>query len=231
MKKIVLISNALKKSYEIAVPSINRIKVIVAHDGADPISDKKSNMTTPPLFYNNKVNCGYIGHLYKGRGIDIIIDIADKLPRVIFHIVGGNNKDVDNWSLKTNQENVIFHGYKSNSEIPYIISQFDILLAPYQKKVFLANNTNTSQFMSPLKIFEYMSSGKPIIASNLPVLSEILINNVNAIMVEPDNVGEWIKAIKKINSNKNMALKFAENAKLEFFKKYKWETRAVNILK
>ena len=169
----------IKKIYSKSCPNIDHCKVIVAHDGADPmkIKDIESQIIN---FENNKINCGYIGHLYKGRGINTIINLSNEIRDIYFHIVGGNESDINYWKSKTKNDNIFFHGYFENKLIPPLINQFDILLAPYQEKVFLQNNMNTVKWMSPLKIFEYMSSGKPIISSNLLVLREVLVNEKNA---------------------------------------------------
>ena len=108
-----------------------------------------------------------------------------------FHIIGGDDKDLDFWKSRNKQKNVIFHGYKINSEISELLIQFDILIAPYQYKVFINNGLNTASWMSPLKIFEYMSAGKPIVSSKLNVLKEVLTHNYNALLVKPDDVEEY----------------------------------------
>ena len=83
--------------------------------------------------------------------------------------------------------------------------QMDILLCPYQKQVYLKDQkTSTSSIMSPLKLFEYMSTKKVIISSNLNVLREVLINNVNCFLANPRNTQEWVNLIIRISKNKNL---------------------------
>ena len=106
----------------------------------------------------------------------------------------------------------------------------DVLLAPYQQKVIVGNGKNTADRMSPLKIFEYMAAGKPIICSDLPVLHEVLEHNVNALLCSPDNVDEWFETINKIRNNKELALRIGNKAKEIFLEKYTWKIRAQNVL-
>ena len=124
-----------------------------------------------------------------------------------FHLVGGINEDIEFWKyylkknliLKMFISMVLFSPFEA---IKYRNS-FDILLAPYEKKVSIFGNSksDTSKFMSPLKIFEYMSHKKPIIASDLPVIREVL-NDKNSILVEPNNIELWIKSLKKLQYQK-----------------------------
>lgn len=230
ISKLVLISNELKKLYEKIIPNIiNNEKVIIAHDGADPINNlyKESDLI---IKNKSKINCGYVGHLYKGRGIGKILKISEKLKDIDFHIIGGNKKDIDYWLLKNTDTNVFFHGYKENSKIPSILNQFDILLAPYQEEVFLANKLNTASWMSPLKVFEYMSSGNAIICSDLLVIKEILNNKVNCLLVKPNDVSAWIKSILLLVDKPELREQLGKKAKFDLENYFTWEKRAKNIL-
>ena len=92
------------------------------------------------------------------------------------------------------------------SQIPYKkvkkeISKMDILLMPYTHKVTTAGDvSNIIKFMSPMKMFDYLGSGKIIITSDIKVLREILQNNLNAIMIKNySNIYSWKKEIDKVN--------------------------------
>ena len=88
----------------------------------------------------------------------------------------------------------------------------DLLLMPYQSKISINSknfNDEISKFISPLKMFEYMATGIPIISSNIKVLREKLIHNHNCLLVdEYENVNNWIISIKKLNDNSNLRKKF-----------------------
>jgi glycosyltransferase involved in cell wall biosynthesis len=79
--------------------------------------------------------------------------------------------------------------------------------------------------MSPLKLFESLASGTPIICSNIKVLREILKDNYNSILVKNfEDKNEWVSKIKKIQKN-TKKLKFLSNNALSTSKNYTWSKR------
>ena len=75
-----------------------------------------------------------------------------------------------------------------------ILSKAKILLLPYDKKVFgRSKDINLVNYMSPLKLFDYIASGSAIVASKLDVYSHILKNNYNSILIEGNQTYKWVK--------------------------------------
>ena len=228
-KKLVVISQALKDIY-LEDGFLNGKKIQVAHDGADEVLDFDS--TIDLLGGVNRLKVGYVGHLYKGKGIEIIAAIADKVKDdVEFHVIGGNEKDINIWKNNIVNKNVFFYGYVPHKKVGNYINALDICLLPNQKVVFgygaKSTGMNLSKFTSPLKVFEYMSHKKPIIASDLPVLKEVLNEN-NSIIVKCDNIIEWINAIEKLKSSTSRE-KIAKQA-LSDFNNYTWKNRASRLM-
>ena len=229
-KKLVVISKALKQIY-LKNDYLNKINIHVAHDGADEVDN--FDLKVKLMGSNKKLKIGYLGHLYKGRGIETIIQCAKNLNEMTFHIVGGMESDIQYWknyikNIKIN--NLFFYGFKKPKETIKYLNSFDIFLAPYEKKVSILGNSDsdTSKFMSPLKIFEYMSHKKPLIVSDFPVIREIL-NKKNSILVKSDDIESWISAIKKLQRLKNREA-LSHQALKDFFK-YTWRNRALSVLK
>lgn len=174
----------------------------------------------------------YAGHLYEGRGINLIITLAQRLPLFRFIVLGGNENDVSFYRHKTeNIENIQFLGFKSQEVLLKYLIAADALVMPYENKVRVAgnNDSNTSKYASPLKMFEYMATGRPIVSSTLPVLSEILRDQHNALMVPYDDVEGWVKALQLLKDNPELGDKIAKQAK-EDVKQYTWEKRAEKII-
>ena len=110
------------------------------------------------------------------------------------------------------------------------LQHFDVLLAPYQKKVSVAGGGNTVQWMSPLKIFEYMSTGKPMISSDLPVLHEVLKPDKNAYLCIADDVDDWVSVLQSIQKNPTKAAQIGATAKEDFLQNYTWLRRSEKII-
>lgn len=222
---LVVISDALKEIYTKEFPQIKG-RILVAHDGADdPLPEKEKSVK------NDRIAIGYIGHLYQGRGIELILELAKLLPDVTFSIIGGEPADVDRFRTGFQSPNITFYGHLPHNRLKEFYPQFDIMLAPYQKKVAVYGNAgNTSDFMSPLKIFEYMSWGKAILASDLPALREVLTHKKNAFLLPPGDMCAWENTIKFLKENPDQILGLGKVARENFLSHYTWDSRAQKIV-
>ena len=231
IKKFIVISRELQNYYLNKFPNINKL-IMVLPDASDVISKnvKPKNIETS----KNHITVGYTGNLYKGRGIEIILELAEKCSWAKFYIIGGTQKDISYWQKKINNyENILIYGHVPHSEIAEYLLSFDILLAPYQKQVFTFGGTkytggsgDIGKWMSPLKIFEYMAAGKAIIASDLPVLREILKNSINALLVPANDPQLWEQALTTLRHNPELRHTIAKQAKLDLENYYTWAKRA-----
>ena len=232
-KKLVVISDALKHDYLKTFPKMGESMILVAHDGADipTISLQNSTPKFKKAGQQLKLQVGYIGHLYQGRGIDIVIKLASSYSDADFHIIGGADDDLNYWQgfadLPTNLK---FYGHVNHYRLSEYYQSFDVLLAPYQSGVNQGDGlSDTSRWMSPMKIFEYMSYAKPIISSDIPVLKEVL-NDSNSILVSPCEVDEWASALNSLNciDKRN---RLGTKAFKDLKDNYTWDQRAKTILK
>ncbi|HOL18007.1 MAG TPA: glycosyltransferase family 4 protein [Bacillota bacterium] len=228
LKKLIVITNALQEEYRRLFPELPEEKIMVAPDGSDiPDSDGVEDTVLP----NSRPTIGYVGSLYPGRGLEIILELAKRLPQYDFLVVGGSEKDVERWRNSCiSQENLCFTGHVPPGELARYYRKIDIVLAPYQEKVAIPGGGDTARWMSPLKIFEYMAYGKPIIASDLPALKEILIHGHNALLCPPGRLDEWTRAVQLLAGDQNLRDRLAAAAFSCLQEKYTWEKRAAQIL-
>ena len=227
LRRLVFISAALRDDYGDAFVIPPRVDLMVAPDGADPVDP----VTTAAdlLARAGALRVGYAGQLYEGRGIDLIVRLAAVHPEHDFHVVGGDPESVGTWRSRAG-ENVTFHGNVKPADVAPYLAAFDVLLAPYQRRVATAGRSDdTSRWMSPLKIFEYMAQGKPIIASDLPVLKEVLEHRCTALLCRPDSVDEWSKALVGL-TDADLRRALGDAARLRFEAGYSWAARAANVL-
>lgn len=227
--KYIVISSPLKKIY-INEFGVEEEKILVLPDGVTYENFEPFNGTV--TLNSLSFNIGYVGSLWKGKGIEIIISIARELPFHKFNIYGGEKRQI----LLLKQEiehlninNVFFYGHIANCEVPNVLCKQDILLMPNQKEIFARGmKENIAEFTSPLKMFEYMASGRVIISSDMAVLREILNEN-NSFLVPSDDVEVWIQTIKNIENNRELARQIALKAK-EDVQNYTWQKRAKKII-
>lgn len=227
---LVVITTALKEHYAATFPEVIN-KMVISPDAADPISLD----STPIIFANSgkKLQVGYIGHLYKGRGIELIEHLAHATSEwADFHIIGGTKTDIETCNQRTKYlKNFHLHGFKQYKEAERFRMGCDVLLAPYSTKVTVSGDGgDTSRWMSPLKIFEYMAAGKPIICSNITVLREVLQHNFNAILCEHNRQDIWLNELEKLRDNKDFRNYIGENALNDFQRQYTWQARSKYLL-
>ena len=93
---------------------------------------------------------------------------------------------------------MIFKGFISYNKLTKKIKKYKILLMPYQKKIsVLIKNTQVESYFSPLKMFDYMASGKIIVASDLKVYKHIFKNKINSVLINPNKTYFMGKIYKK----------------------------------
>ncbi len=227
LRRFVVISHALRQWFAAAWDGLDATKLVVVGDAADPLPELGKNLRAP-----NRVQVGYVGHLYPGRGIDLIVDIAADLPECDFHLVGGAPADLARWSSQRVPPNVRFHGFVKPAELPRYYAEFDVLLMPYQHKVGVqSGRSDTAQWMSPMKMFEYMASGRAIVSSDLPVLREVLEQGHNALLVPPEDRGAWIAALRRLISERDLRLELGIRARQDFLARHTWDARVGTVLR
>jgi glycosyltransferase involved in cell wall biosynthesis len=224
--RVVAISEALRQVYSAKWPWLAS-RLIVAHDGADPRGSHEPNGGE-----QKRLRVGYVGSLYDGRGMELLEQLAPRAPDMDFHVVGGERGSVDHWSARMSAcSNVTFHGYQTPDRAQSMSKEFDVLVAPYQRRISgWGSGANTVKWMSPLKIFEYMSARRPIICSDLPVLREILEHDRNALLCPPDDVDAWLEALRRVQADPELRKRLGRQAETDLLRWYTWAARAARVM-
>lgn len=205
-------------------------RVLVAHNGVDirefdiPVT-KKDARRQFGLSESAQV-ATYVGHLYSWKGIDMVLEAAKILPEITFVVAGGTSEDISKYKvLKTQKslENLVILGHLERGRIPHLLKASDLLLLPN-----IAISKESEKYTSPLKMFEYMASGTPIVASRLPSIGEVL-NETNATLFEAGNVQAFVEAITGSYAQTVSAAEKALKARRDV-EQYSWSGRAMAIL-
>ncbi|MEY7849469.1 glycosyltransferase family 4 protein [Natrarchaeobius sp. A-rgal3] len=221
--KLVCITDKLKR-YVLDQYPIDRSSVLVAPDGVDlrpyrsrTRAEARSELTIP----ENERIVAYTGHLYPGKGVEVLIESAKEIDATVY-VVGGYEDDINRVKRSTNySENVVFTGFVDPADIPVYQIAADVLVAPYTE--------SSRPWVSPLKLFEYMAAGRPIIASDREVLKEVLVDGENALLFEKGNAESLRNQIERVLESNALATNLGTKARQES-KRYTWKKRAERIV-
>jgi glycosyltransferase involved in cell wall biosynthesis len=227
LRAAVFITTALEGDYLERHGFLAEVPRLVAPDGADEVEPGVMPARSDP----GRAKVGYVGHLYPGRGIELIHQLAARMPDVAFEVVGGTPHDVEaHRQMARHTKNLHFVGQVAAIEVGGHLATFQIVVAPYQVGLQTARGGDTSRWMSPLKIFEYMSYGLPIVASDLPALREVLHHEQNALLVDPTDVDGWERAVRRLWNTPDLRARIGHQARTEITTTYSWRRRAQRIL-
>ena len=226
---VVVITRALKDRFvQAGVPSD---KVLIAPDGVDlrlykELPDQKEARRRLKLPLEESLVV-YTGHFYPWKGAHELVRSASILPAVHFLLVGGTENDKSRMKKLIRElqvNNVLLTGFKPPLEVPLYLAAADVLVLPNS-----ARQKISKEYTSPLKLFEYMASRRPVIATDLPSLREILKHEENALLVRPDNPKALAEGILEVLNNREKATRLSMRA-YEDVTQYTWEKRAQRIL-
>jgi glycosyltransferase involved in cell wall biosynthesis len=172
-----------------------------------------------------KILAVYTGHLYEWKGVETLAEAASFLgDRYLIVFVGGTEKDVAIFKQKyASMQNIRIVGHRSHQEIPVWQQAADVLVLPNTGKVAISTH-----YTSPMKMFEYMASRRPIVASNIPSITEIL-NQDNAVLVPPDEPKFLADAIESLVGDPNKTASISDQAYNDVLP-HTWDARASRIL-
>jgi len=231
LKGIVVHSDTLKQELLQHYPELTFEEIFVAHDGADLIRSIQDNArSTGTLRGKHGFNVGYAGSLTPGKGLDLIARVAKIRPDYGFHILGGEKSRIELLQQRNKCKNIYFYGHRDHGDIPAYLKSFDVCVAPYQHKALVRTSQNTSRWISPMKIFEYMAAKRPMVCSDLPGINNILRHEHDAMLLPPFDEEKWAQALDKLHSDPTFAETLSDNAFASLSGKYTWDKRMHAIL-
>jgi glycosyltransferase involved in cell wall biosynthesis len=211
VQSVVTISRGLENHFRRVTKA--PLRVLVAPSGVDldifesihePKVALRQRYNLPP----DRIVVAYVGKR-QTMGEDKGVEKLEEVSRII--------------EEKYSEVKLVVVSEASPADVPAYMKAADILVMNYPNKEHYA------KFMSPLKLFEYMASGNPVITSNLPTIREI-VDESTATFFEPDDKESLISAVNYVIKNPEEAKMKALKA-LGLVKKYSWQERARNIVK
>lgn len=174
----------------------------------------------------------YVGGLYAGRGLETLFEAVAGLPARLLVVGGRDEAEVALWRERAQQAglpNARFEGYQMPARVPLYLFAGDILAMPYSAQTLTPSGEDTTAWMSPLKLYEYLAAGRPIVASNLPVLRSVLTHEHNALLAQPDEAAHLRLMIQQALADRALAQRLGPAAR-QTAQAHSWVARARSIL-
>lgn len=234
-KRLALITTALKQALEERFGNFRAGEISLAPNGVE--IERFEHLPDPPtarrlLKLPEAPTLVCAGHLYAGRGVELFLELAARLRGVRFLWAGGNPEDVELWKGKAESRglsNVTFSGFIHNAQLPLYQAAADILLMPYSREIGISSGGgNSAQISSPMKMFEYLATGRAIVSSDLPVFREVL-NEGNAVFCPPEKTGAWEGTLRALLDDPARRACLAKQARADATR-HSWTERARQIL-
>lgn len=232
-RRLVVITAALESALRRGYGDLP--ETIIAPNGVD--YDRFAETPDPPTARNllglpqrTTVLCA--GSLYAGRGAELFLDLATRFPAVHFLWVGGPEEAVKRWREEITRRaltNVSFVGFVHHSRLPLYHAAADVLLMPYGQQIGISGRGgHSAQVSSPMKMFEYLASGRAILASDLPVFREVL-DETTAAFCPPEDAEAWARALRALLADPPRRHLLGQRAR-QVAQQYSWTRRAERIL-
>ena len=176
----------------------------------------------------------YIGTLADWQGLDIVIKALQKILEqqpVKLQIIGhGRSRQRKMLAKQIRKlgldEHVIVQPAVPHHEIPALVSQADICVAPLG-----LNDRNVTQGACPIKVLEYMAAGRPLLASNMPIVRELVREDVDGLLFSPNDPDDLARQANALLKDTELSNRLAESAAAHVREKFTWHEAQKKLLK
>ncbi|NUP95433.1 MAG: glycosyltransferase family 4 protein [Planctomycetaceae bacterium] len=167
----------------------------------------------------------YTGGLMEWKGVEVLVDAARRLPDITFVIAGGAREDLERVrSHASGLANVRFDGFQPPTRVALYLRSADVGVVPNRSKPEIS-----ARYTSPLKVFEAMACGLPLVASDLPSLRELLHHGVDAWLVAPDDPEKLAEGLRRLLDDRELRQRLADSFAARAAA-HTWDARARQLL-
>ena len=174
---------------------------------------------------------GFVGGLRPWHGVEILPALLARLSRRrpgVRLVIAGDGQlrgELERAFRKRGlAKQVVFTGALLHEEIPAVIRQFDIALAPYPKP-------DHDFYFSPLKLFEYMACGVPVVAANLGQISKVIRHGKNGMLYPPGDLKALVARCEKLLGDDKLRAAIGKNSAQLVRRQYTWDRNATAVVK
>ena len=204
-----------------------RPNVFVVPDGASLDSAPPGAQPGEPgaVAEPHRAVAGYAGHLYPWKGVDVFVRALALAPGFQGLIVGGHPAEQDCARVTALVAEL---GLSDRVEITGLVPFREVRTRLRRASILILPNSASAiseRYTSPLKLFEYLTLGRPIVASNLPAIREVLTDGRTALLVPPDDPPALARALERLAGDGPLAASLGRAAHA-LASHYTWTARA-----
>jgi glycosyltransferase involved in cell wall biosynthesis len=200
-------------------------RLLVAHNGFDPLGERldKSTARTRLGLPADRPLAVYAGRINRQKGLDTLLELADRRPGVLFLMVGSEGKGPVEEAAAA-RPNVRVEPWATPHALPAWLFAADVLLVPPSSEPLQRFGT----CVLPLKLFSYLAAGRPILAPDAPDTRELLAQERTALLVEPNDPEQAAGALDRLLGDPALAASLSANS-IERAEGLSWDHRARRI--
>ena len=231
-----VVGNAEAFRKELLSRGVERNRLLIIPNGVDPDRFTPSILGTELRkklgIQNQEIVVSFVGSFGPWHGAEILAKtipvVTSQNPNVKYLFVGdGGRRDAVKEIVSECgvSDKVLFVGYVDRNSVSEYLGASDILVSPQ-----VPNPDGTPFFGSPTKLFEYMSMGKAIIASDLDQIGSILTSQENAILIKPGSVSKLADAILALADDPVLRARLGSSAREVVVGNYSWDRHVQCVL-
>ncbi len=202
-------------------------RVHVIPNGVDPTRFAPDRVPTRPSS-GLAFNIGFAGSLKPWHDLPLVLEsfaLFRKRHSDAHLLVVGEGPERQRLEAETVRRGldtaVTFVGSVAHEDVPGLLTSMDVAVAPYPAD---------ATYFSPLKVYEYMAAGRPIVASHVGQLAELLQDGVDALLVEPDDAKALVTAFERLYANPELRSRLGSSARSHAVKDFTWDSVVDRIL-
>jgi glycosyltransferase involved in cell wall biosynthesis len=157
----------------------------------------------------------YVGGLYAGRGLETLFAATAGQPVKVLVVGGHDAVEVAAWRAKAAAlgAQVQFEGYQPPARVPLYLFAADGLVMPYGRRIYTGSGEDITHWTSPLKLYEYLAAGRPIVSTAVPAVRGVLAHGDNALLAQPEDAASLWEMIARALAEPELARALARNAR------------------
>lgn len=206
-------------------------KIIVNANGVD--TDRFRPECGGPEVRNSlgiqcKTIVGFVGTFGPWHGAPVLAEASRLvMPNTQCHFLfvgDGDQRGQTESIVKTAGAGITFTGRVSHDDVPAYLDACDILVSPH-----VPANDGSEFFGSPTKLFEYLSMAKPVVASRLGQIAEVIRDTENGLLVEPGDANALARAIETLAQDESLRKRLGAAGRQTVVERYTWRHNAARV--